>query len=139
MHSSEISDEDEEKLWNAGILGDHSPTALVQAIFFLNGINFSLRGGKEHRELKRSQLVREEKCWKYVEHGSKCFRGGVADLNKENKVVLQYPIADSKRCHVRLLDLYISKLPKDTKDIFYCSPLKKFQLIIVNHGLAVYQ
>ena len=49
-HSSEISDEDEEKLWNAGILGDHSPTALVQAIFFLNGINFSLRGGKEHRE-----------------------------------------------------------------------------------------
>lgn len=97
----------------------------TSSCFYLNGINFSLRGGKEHRELKWSQLVREKDCWKYVEHGSKCFRGGVGDLNRENKVVYQYPVSCTERCHVRLLDIYFSKLPRDTKNVFYCKPLKE--------------
>ena len=41
---------------------------------------FCLRGGKEHRDLKFSQLQRQNDHWKYTEHGSKNFRGGLADL-----------------------------------------------------------
>ena len=129
-HASVITDQEENHIWQSGIIGDHSPTALLRAVFYLNGIIFSLRGGKEHRDLKRSQLTREEGHWKYIENGSKCFRGGVADLHRENKVVCQYPLpsANKERCHVRLLDLYISKLPRDTNNNFYCTPLKSIPL-----------
>ena len=120
-HTPSISSEEEDRVWEAGIMGDKSPTALLNAVFFLNGMNFSLRGGKEHRELKRSQLIREGDHWKYIEHGSKSFRGGMGDLHRENKVVRQYPIACKERCHVRLLDLYVSKLPEGTNDVFYCT------------------
>ena len=56
-HASAITDEEENHIWQSGIIGDHT---LLRAVFYLNGINFSLRGGKEHRDLKRSQLTREE-------------------------------------------------------------------------------
>ena len=88
-------------------------------MFYLNGINFCLRGGQEHRGLKLTQLKREGK---YIENGSKSFRGGIADLRRENKVVLQFPNENSpSRCHVKLLDWYIEKLPAaaKSKDAFY--------------------
>ena len=44
-------------------------------------------GGQEHRNLKLSQFVREKDHWKYIETGLKNFRGGVADLRRENKSV----------------------------------------------------
>ena len=59
-HASAITDQEENHIWQSGIIGDHSPTAILIAVFYLNGIDFSLRGGKEHRDLKRSQLMREE-------------------------------------------------------------------------------
>ena len=127
-HAPIISGDEEVILWERQILGCHSPTALVRAVFFLNGKNFCLRGGKEHRDLKFSQLQRENDHWKYTEHGSKNFRGGLADLRRENKVVRQFvcPTAGD-RCHVRLLDLYVSKLPNGAKekDAFYFTALPK--------------
>ena len=129
-HASAITNEEENHIWQYRIIGDHSPTDLLRAVFYLNGIKFSLHGGKEHRDLKCSQLTREDDHWKYVENGSKCFHGGVADLHRENKVVRQYPLppADKERCHIRLLDFYMSKLPKDTNNNFYCQPLKSVPL-----------
>ena len=38
-----------------------SPKALFRAVFFLNGQNFCLRGGDEHRRLKLSQIKRYSK------------------------------------------------------------------------------
>ena len=89
-HASIISEEEEAILWERQILGCHSPKALVRAVFFLNGKIFCLRGGKEHMELKLSQFQRENNHWKYTEYGSKNFRGGLADLRHENKVVRQF-------------------------------------------------
>ena len=91
--------------------------------------NFCLRGGQEHRNLKLSQFVREKDHWKHIETGSKNFRGGVADLRRENKVFCQYPCSQlGNRCHFRLLDLYMEKLPAEAKEKngFYLSPLQKF-------------
>ncbi len=85
-HAPLITIEEESVLWAKKILGDHTPLALVRGVFFLNGKNFCLRGGKEHRELKLSQLVKCDDHYKYVENGSKSFRGGVGDLRRENKL-----------------------------------------------------
>lgn len=126
-HTPAISDEEEADLWRKKILGDHSPLALVRAVFYQNGKNFCLRGGQEHRQLKFSQLTREKTHWKYVENGSKNFRGGVSDLRRENKVVQQFPCASAgTKCHAYLLDLYVSKLPEEAKQkgAFYFTPLK---------------
>ena len=85
-------------------------------------------GGKEHWELKLSQYTRNKDDWKYVENGSKAFRGGVVDLCRENKVVRQYPCpAVGRACHVYLPDLYFSKLSGDAKekDAFYFSAVRK--------------
>ena len=127
-----LNDEDEEKLWTAGILNPDTPQGLLNCVFFLNGKNFCLRGGLEHRDLKLSQLQREVVKVKdkhlvrytYIEHGSKNRSGGLKQLKQENKVVHQYESENINRCHVLILDKYISKLPREAKekDIFYVKP-----------------
>ena len=127
-----LSDNEEAKLWETGVISTANPTGLLHAVFFYNGKNFCLRGGVEHRNLKISQLRKEKSvtCGKevnkyvYTEYVSKNNQGGFASLNLSNKVVHQYEI-DSEKCHVKILDLYLQKLPPEAKekDIFYLKPL----------------
>ncbi len=120
--------DEEEKLWQSGVLGISSPQALQNAIFFLNGKSFALRGISEQYNLKVSQLQRETNPdrYVYVEHGFKNRSGGIADYKVPNKQVPIYanPIA-GPRCHVYILDMYLQKLPSNAKinDIFYMRPL----------------
>jgi hypothetical protein len=51
--------EDEKHLWESKALNPDTPEGLLRSVFFLNGKNFCLRGGAEHRDLKLSQLARE--------------------------------------------------------------------------------
>ena len=59
-----INIDDEEVLWSKNILRDHSPGALLNTIFYMNGMYFALRSGQEHRQLRHSpcqiQLVKKE-------------------------------------------------------------------------------
>ena len=124
-HAEIITAEEEEMLWSTGVLGVSSPKALLRAIF-LNGKNFCLRGGQEHRELKISQFVRGVDHWKYVENGSKNHKGGLKNLRHENKVVRQYACPElGERCHVSLLDTYFAHIPPTAfeRDNFYLRPL----------------
>jgi hypothetical protein len=129
-----ITFEEESQLWASGVLGDTNPVSLLNAVFYLNGINFTLRGGAEHRQLRVSQLkfnVDEQDKLEYViytEYGSKNRPGGRKQLNLSNKAVRFYSQQSlGSRCHVYLLKLYISKLPQTAidKDLFYCKPLSK--------------
>ena len=43
----------EEKMWTSGILGEHNPKQLCETVLFLIGINLALRGGEEHKKLRR--------------------------------------------------------------------------------------
>ena len=63
----------------------NSPKALFQEVFFLNGRNFCLRGGDEHRRLKLSQIKRYSAPhipdrYVYTENSSKNRSGGMAQM-----------------------------------------------------------
>ena len=87
-----------------------------------------LRGGQEHRDLRISQFTRltHPDCYTYTENYSTNRAGGLAQLRIEHKKVPIYMNAEAgDRCHVKLLDFNLSKLPSTAKerDIFYWLPL----------------
>ena len=47
-----VSHEHKEILWNKGVLGESNPDQLSKTIFFLIDSRFSLRGRKEHHDLR---------------------------------------------------------------------------------------
>ena len=113
-----LSEEDEDSLWESGILSCETAKGLLNCVFFYNGKTFCLHGGQEHRELKLSQLRRElvkvggakKVRYVYTEHGSKNNQSGLAQLHLTNKIVQQYESTENpERCHVRILDLYLQK------------------------------
>jgi hypothetical protein len=121
-----LSNDDEGKLWDLGVLNVTTPLGLLRAVFFYCGKCFCLRGGAEHRNLALSQLERGHEPDKYIyqENSSKNRHGGIGQMRLEHKVVTI--VANSTqipRCPVYILDLYISKLPSQAhdKDLFYVS------------------
>lgn len=55
-HATLITPEEEQMLWEQGVLGTDCPKSLPHAVFYLNGVNLCLRGGSERRNLKLSQF-----------------------------------------------------------------------------------
>ncbi len=47
-----ISFQDEESLWNAGVLGEERPVQLRETVLYLIGLGCALRSGEEHRRLR---------------------------------------------------------------------------------------
>ena len=128
-HTSVISTDEECKLWEEGVLGVDTPESLLRAVFYYNGKSLCLRGGKEHRSLKISQIVRQGDPPRYVytENGSKNKSGGFKQMRVANKVVPVFPCPGAGvRCHFAVLETYISKLPPVAfqKDWFYMKPLR---------------
>lgn len=68
-----ISQDKENILWESGVLGCSTPKSLQHSVFYYLCKNFCLRGGKEQRQLKPSQLIcrRDPDHYVYVETGSK--------------------------------------------------------------------
>ena len=46
---------EEEILWEKGILGEHSPDALLNTFFLQIGTYFALKSGAEHRALRHGK------------------------------------------------------------------------------------
>ena len=51
-----ITIEEENILWEKGVLGEHDSQTLLDTVLFLCGIHFALRSGLEHRNLRLSQF-----------------------------------------------------------------------------------
>ena len=121
-HAETISKEEESRLWDKGVLNVTSPKGLLRAVFYYN---FCLHGGSEHRDLKLSQFMRLDGHYSYT---SKNHQGRLSQLWVENKRIPIFRNENaSGRCHVYILDTYISKLPEEVtqNDFFYARPLMK--------------
>ena len=125
----------EDKLWNSKLLGDHTASVLLDTMVFLIGKNFALRSGREHRNLKFSQLTLESACGKEpeklvcVSFGKKNNLGGLKHRNMKREHVEDYVNEDcTGRCLVRLYKKCVEKSSSEakTKDIFYLSPRRKY-------------
>ena len=53
-HAETISVDEENQLWDRGVLNTTTPRGLQNAVFYVIGKMFCLRGGQEHRALKLS-------------------------------------------------------------------------------------
>ena len=131
-----LTEEEEELLWEKGILGDHTPQALLNTVFFHNGIYFALRSGNEHRQLRH----RASKCQitiverpgqrpflQYVEDISKNNPGGLKGRKINPKTVIQHDNpGNPARCAVSVFRKYQQLCPENCpKGTFYLQPLQK--------------
>ena len=135
-HAEIITPEEEQQLWNSGVLGIYCPKTLVCAIFCYVGKTFCLCGGTEVFETIPI-FVREYSPdrYTYTENGSKNHRG-FGTLHNSNKIVTVYstdgnPLQDV----VWLLDHYFSKFPAppSSLEFFY---LQKCQMISKLRGFT---
>ena len=131
-----ITETEEQRLWESGVMGTSCPTSLLNAVFFYCGLHLCLRGGDEHLSLKFSQFLIKKvenpskpnetiECLVYSEHGSKNRPGSTHQVHLANKQVVHYANSSlGERCFVYLVQLYMSKLPLKAieKDQFYCKP-----------------
>ena len=123
-----LTESDEKKLWDRGIIGLDTPQSLLNAVFYYNGRNFGLRGIRERHNLCFSQIVglTNPDRYQYIEHGSKNNAGGIDVFKLDVKNVTVTAMKDSMQCHVRILDTYLSHLPNDIplNSQFYLRPLE---------------
>ena len=91
-----LCEDQEQKLWNLGLLGEDSSSVLLNTMVFLVGKNFSLRSGREHRSLKLSQLTLvpgtddSRKSWSMLSFGEKNNLGGSKHRNVRQKRIEHY-------------------------------------------------
>ena len=99
----------------------HLRASSIVHVIFLNGKNFCLRGCSEHCEFKLSQFCLEV----FKVDGQFMVRYTYfKQLQTANKVVHQYESDHMDRCHVHILDTYISQLLNGTKEkeVLYLKP-----------------
>ena len=105
-----ITEEQENCLWEKGLLGDQHPQQLLDTLIFYIGLCFALRSGMEHRRLQfyptQIQVVESEISRDYImytEDASKINQGGIAHRRREPKQVIQYANeVHPEQCLIRL-------------------------------------
>ena len=123
-----ITVEEEDLLWEKGLLGDANP---LDKMVFYCGLYFSLRSGKEQRQLRRSpcqiELVDTPNSSHviYREDLSKNHPGWLKGRKIKPKVVYYHENTQNpQRCFIRLFKKYMSLCPSDAPaDSFYLKPL----------------
>ena len=113
-----LTEEEENIVWEKGLLVEETPQSLLDTIVFYCGLYFALLSGKEHRQLRRHpcqiQLVDERAHLKYTEDVSKNHPGGLKGRNISPKIVLYDSNPHNPECcFVHLLKLYCKLCPHD--------------------------
>ena len=71
-HTEGISMDEENTLWDSGVLNVESPLGLLRAVLYFCRKCFCLRGGEEHRNLSFSKLERQYQPDRLVLFSSSC-------------------------------------------------------------------
>ncbi|XP_062586115.1 uncharacterized protein LOC134247754 [Saccostrea cucullata] len=120
-----ISVEQENEMWERGILGTDTAKKLVDTLLYSIGLNFALRAGQEHRNLRigtNSQLSLHiskddgRRYLQYTEDVSKSNTGGLNHRKIAPKVTRAYENVDEpERCLIKIFEKYISLRPPNGK------------------------
>ena len=127
-----ILPEEEELLWEKGLLGNGSPQALLDTMVYMAGLYFSLHSGQEHRNLRLSQIRVVDRCpesmpyLEYTENISKNHPGELKHRKLSPQKLCHYGNCERpERWFVHLFKLYCSHHPPNVKDdAFYFTSLK---------------
>ena len=114
-----ISQNEEERMWSMGLLGDDTPVKLVDTLVYLLGVHFALCAADEHKSLKvnsQFKVLYDEavglKYLYYEEHTSKCNQGGLSNRLATPKTGRAYEnVVNKDRCLVRLFEKYMHHRP----------------------------
>ena len=103
--------EEEEVMWQKGVLGNSTAKILLHTIYFYNGKIFGLRTG-EHRIIRPRDFTIGNNFIQYIENASKTHQDGLRDLKKNARVVKHvcekcYNGEEHSRCLVRLYQQYL--------------------------------
>ena len=114
-HADIITNPEKMQLWKSGVIGTRSPSALLNAVFFMNGKVLRLHGGRKHRMLKLSQfsLGSDESSYfvLYQENGSKYCLGSYKEKGDANKIIKHYAnVSLGSMCYVHVMKCYFSKI-----------------------------
>ena len=86
-----LSKDEEDILWNKGLLGSENPRIFLNTIVFVLEKCFALKGGQEHRSLKFKQFtlvsVGESEKLCYNSFGEKNCKGGLKDRKRKPKSI----------------------------------------------------
>ena len=77
-----VTQEEENKFWEMGLLGCQSAKSLLNTVYFYNGKLFGLRGG-EHRNITVANFQLGSNFIRFEENVAKTFHGGLTDLKYE--------------------------------------------------------
>lgn len=106
-----ISIDQENIMWQKGMLGTDSPKRLLDTLLYILGLNFALRAAQEHRNLRvgeNSQLTiktapNNVRYLEYKEDLSNCNSGGINHRKVKPKVTRAYEnLLQPERCVVKL-------------------------------------
>ena len=128
-----LTDDQIQQLWLEKQLGDHSPSALLQTIWFNNTIHFGWRARDEHRKAKLGDFTvkREEgpQGTEYVEwtieRGSKTRTGEKETVPLRAFNPKMYATGGEK-CPVKMFKNYLSRRPvgmRNPEDPFYLATI----------------
>ena len=126
-----LSPVEEDRLWQSGAFGAHSPEALRDAIWFLTTKCLGMRGRQESRQLKWGDFERKvdnfgNRFLEFQERTTKTRQGHTGD-SRAFKPKLWPNVARPERCPLYLLDEYEKHRPLGMTE-----PESPFYLV-VNH------
>ncbi len=103
QQSKPISVEEENMMWQTGLLGDDTPEKLVNILLYLISLYFALCACDKHKALKvgsfgQFKIKVDYKTnlhyLEYMEHQSKSYQGGLKSLYDKPKVVQAFENRD---------------------------------------------
>ena len=131
--SMPLSHDNEEKLWNAGILGTETPKQLIKTLFLMVGKFFGLRGGHEHRNLEWGKDITLQQteigeALIYINRSLKNNAGGLKERHVAPKQVKAFEnLENPTRCLIKIYKLYAEKRKQIESTAFYLKPREKFE------------
>ena len=79
-----VSDDEEERMRQAGLLGDKTAKSLLHTVYFYNGKLFGMRS-QDHHQLRIDDITIENKSTiVFLENTSKTYHSGIVDIKKKH-------------------------------------------------------